>query len=190
MSEPKIFVDDWSNPKDKNLMKWNSIRCDQSDIDSIKIGDMVKICGNNEAFWTIVTELNDNYIIGKIDNDLILEHEYKAGDLVKYERSHVHDAATPEIMTDRSVRLFFSQMLSSIATNDINMAKETFLGLEVINTTLAECVEISRKDSTVILEYMQIDILLICLIFNPVKYSKFCNNSPELTKLFEEEMAK
>ena len=58
-------------------------------INNLKIGDTVKIANNLERFWVKIIELNDNYILGKIDNYLTFNSEYDYEDIVIFEKENI-----------------------------------------------------------------------------------------------------
>jgi len=56
----------------------------KEDLDSIKIGDFVKICVNDERFWVKVTDIKDDVITGQVDNDLVLNDKIKYNDTIDF----------------------------------------------------------------------------------------------------------
>lgn len=66
----------------------------RSALDSISVGDAVKICRNNERFWVCVTEVSDEVITGTVDN-LLCNNRFSVGRVVKLSPSNVFDIDKP-----------------------------------------------------------------------------------------------
>lgn len=66
----------------------------ESELQSIEIGDSIKVSADGERFWVQVTDvvLNDRYIVGFVDNDLILSdaHGYRYEDKIRVEFNEVY----------------------------------------------------------------------------------------------------
>lgn len=60
-------------------------------LDSISTANYVKICDNHERFWVEVMEVDGDKITGRVDNDLVHEHNFKCDDTIKFEKRHVMD---------------------------------------------------------------------------------------------------
>ena len=60
-------------------------------LNNLKIDDIVKICDGEERFWVIITDVHKNQIVGKIDNNLIGDQEYGAGDHIHFEKNNIYD---------------------------------------------------------------------------------------------------
>ena len=58
-------------------------------IGDLKLGEKVKIANNLEKFWVQIIEINNNYIIGKIDNYLTYNSEYDYQDIVIFEKENI-----------------------------------------------------------------------------------------------------
>lgn len=70
-------------------------------ISNLKIGSTVKIANNLERFWVKIIELNDSYILGKIDNYLTFNSEYDYEDIVIFEKENIldiHNIAISQIL--------------------------------------------------------------------------------------------
>ena len=63
---------------------------DRSELDSIKKGSIVKVARNNERFWTSVVSVDGDKITATVDNDLICEQPFNYGDIIKFEKRHIH----------------------------------------------------------------------------------------------------
>jgi uncharacterized protein YegJ (DUF2314 family) len=70
------------------------------ELNNIKIGDFVKICIygklepdfsdiDNERFWVEVTEINNDEIIGTVDNELV-EVDLKYGEKIKFKKENIY----------------------------------------------------------------------------------------------------
>jgi hypothetical protein len=59
-------------------------------LDSLKIGDIVKVCHNEERFWTIIKSIgDDNKITAIVDNDLVCNQPFKCGDEIQFMKCHI-----------------------------------------------------------------------------------------------------
>lgn len=45
-------------------------------LQALKAGDQVKVCVNRERFWVLVTEVTGSIVMGKVDNDLVLQETF------------------------------------------------------------------------------------------------------------------
>ena len=64
-------------------------------LDSLGIDQWVKICDNKERFWVEVLEIDGDKITGRVDNDLVFEHDFKCDDKISFEKRHVMATYTP-----------------------------------------------------------------------------------------------
>ena len=55
----------------------------------LQINDIVKIRRNGERFWVIIKKFNKKTVDGIIDNDVIRQHNKKAGDPVRFKLSDI-----------------------------------------------------------------------------------------------------
>lgn len=62
-----------------------------SALNSLVIGDYVKICEDNERFWVELIEVNGKNLSGRVDNDLFFPHDFKCDDIVHFETRHIYD---------------------------------------------------------------------------------------------------
>jgi len=58
-------------------------------LDNLKPGDKVKICYKKERFWVDIKLIEENNIIGTVDNELVLS-ELKYKDLIKFHKDNVY----------------------------------------------------------------------------------------------------
>ena len=65
--------------------------CSQGELDAIREGDSVRIASREERFWTLVKKVNGDVITAEVINVLIIPQRYDYGDVVQYEKRHVHD---------------------------------------------------------------------------------------------------
>jgi uncharacterized protein YegJ (DUF2314 family) len=64
----------------------------------VSTGDFAKI-GKIEGFWVEITEiLSENKFIGKINNELIIQTNYKYGDFVIFERKNIMDYKSSKLV--------------------------------------------------------------------------------------------
>ena len=57
----------------------------------IKVGDFVKVCHNNERFWSIVKSVDGVTVTAEVNNDLICSQPFKCGDTISFEKRHIYD---------------------------------------------------------------------------------------------------
>lgn len=61
------------------------------ELSEIQIKDSVKVCVNNrERFWVTVEKIDENNIIGVVDNNLV-EINLKLGEEIRFEKRHIYD---------------------------------------------------------------------------------------------------
>ena len=87
-----IFIDDWVDAK--KLSKQYPEKFDipeDNEIIKIVIGDFVKICNGKERFWVEVTEIKDDYLLGRIDNEIFTGLDYKKNSIIMFERKNIYD---------------------------------------------------------------------------------------------------
>ena len=53
-------------------------------------GDRVKVSHNDERFWVAVRGIIGDTIVGTVDNYLICDHLFGHGDVITFEKRHVH----------------------------------------------------------------------------------------------------
>lgn len=90
----EIFTDDWVNVNEMNSKYPNTFDIPtQNELEYITIGDSVKISNGLERFWVEIKEVNDLYLIGRVDNELIT-NEYNLNNYVMFERKNIYDIHT------------------------------------------------------------------------------------------------
>ena len=64
----------------------------KKELKSIKVGDFVKVCANNEErFWVMVKSVEGNQITGTIDNQLICKgHGLKYQDQITFYKKNIY----------------------------------------------------------------------------------------------------
>jgi hypothetical protein len=62
-------------------------------LSAIKVGDSVKVCAEDERFWTLVTEVNGDVITATVDNDLVhtRRHGLRLGDTITFAKLNAYD---------------------------------------------------------------------------------------------------
>jgi hypothetical protein len=63
----------------------------KKDLDKLDIGDVVKVCDGRERFWTIITEVNGDFIKASINNHLLQDYKGSVGDIVEFEKRHIYE---------------------------------------------------------------------------------------------------
>ncbi|KAF0144883.1 MAG: hypothetical protein FD156_1454 [Nitrospirae bacterium] len=53
-------------------------------------GDRVKVSHNGERFWVAVKGIFGNIIAGTVDNFLTCDHPFGQGDVITFEKRHIH----------------------------------------------------------------------------------------------------
>lgn len=94
-----LFVDNWVNID--NISDETFEKPSKEDLDNLNVGFSVKISNNKERFWIEIVKIQDYYIIGKIDNNLIFNEKYDNNDLVLIEKKNIidiHDFEFKKIM--------------------------------------------------------------------------------------------
>lgn len=81
-----LKTDDWINNNKINT----------HDILLINKGLLVKIANNYERFWVKITEVNEKYILGSIDNHLSFNENYDYNDIIIFEKSNILDIHTSD----------------------------------------------------------------------------------------------
>ena len=61
---------------------------DEQDLDSLKVGDFVKVIASSERFWVIIIRTGNDWI-GEINNDVEGDHNLKYGDLIQFKRYNI-----------------------------------------------------------------------------------------------------
>ena len=64
-------------------------------LSELNLGQWVKICDNKERFWVEVKDVNGEKITGRVDNDLVFEHDFKCDDTIDFEKRHIMATYTP-----------------------------------------------------------------------------------------------
>jgi len=90
----EIFTDDWVDASEMNSKYPNTFDFPtQDELENITIGDTLKISNGFERFWVELKEVNNLYLIGRVDNELIT-NEYNLNDYVMFEKKNIYDIHT------------------------------------------------------------------------------------------------
>lgn len=68
----------------------------EAELQTLRAGDHVKVCHNDERFWVLLTDANERTLKGRVNNVLVCRQPFKCGDTVQFERKHVYDTMTKE----------------------------------------------------------------------------------------------
>lgn len=60
------------------------------ELDQISVGSLVKICNDEERFWTEVTKIDGDKITANVDNQLLGDYGYNLGDSIEFEKRHIY----------------------------------------------------------------------------------------------------
>ena len=65
----------------------------EEDLNSIVVGDIVKVSTGNERFWTIMTEINGDNISATGDNDLVQDEneDLTYGTVINFKKENIYD---------------------------------------------------------------------------------------------------
>ena len=58
-------------------------------LEKLKVGDFVKVRHDDEAFWTIISKIDENTITATVDNVLDNEHPFEFGDEIEFEKKNI-----------------------------------------------------------------------------------------------------
>jgi len=60
------------------------------ELNEISKGMFVKVCHNQERFWVEIKSIRrDGSILGRVDNNLLCDHDFDLNSLVEFERSNI-----------------------------------------------------------------------------------------------------
>lgn len=67
------------------------------ELQALKIGDNVKVCLNDERFWTIIKNIEGDAITASVDNDLVLpaNKSLTFGTLITFHKHHIYSTVVP-----------------------------------------------------------------------------------------------
>lgn len=80
------------NAKQQNILhpKTFEVPTDQ-ELNNLTTGDIVKVCHNDERFWTLIMSVKGNTITASIDNDLIFEQPFERGSVIQFGKENIYD---------------------------------------------------------------------------------------------------
>ncbi len=87
--ETKVKRPRLANAKKLSLEYPDTFSYWEEDIAALKVGDIVKVSGN-ERFWVIVKEINGDKIIGEVNNLLLNTTTYNLGDWISFKRENIY----------------------------------------------------------------------------------------------------
>ena len=74
--ENRIYRDDWLLPESPALLE-------------LSVGDSAKLNNGGERFFVVVTAVDGDRVVGRVDNHLVRKRPYGYGDRVEFSRRHV-----------------------------------------------------------------------------------------------------
>ena len=78
----------------------------KEDLDAVKVGDSVKVCANQkERFWVTVTEVNNDDVIGTVDNDLV-SVELAYDETIKFKKENIYSIYETKLKEDEPDDMF------------------------------------------------------------------------------------
>ena len=63
----------------------------KDELDSLKIGSIVKVCAGGERFWTIIDSISGDDIVATVDNVLVFQKDFNVGDAIQFQKKHIFD---------------------------------------------------------------------------------------------------
>ena len=85
------YIDNWEIP---TSYKARFMEPTEYNVNNLQINDSVKISNKQELFWVYVKDIEDDIIVGIIDNNLEVEKDYKCGDIIFFKKNHFYDILT------------------------------------------------------------------------------------------------
>jgi len=62
-----------------------------AELEKLKIGDIVKVCHNDERFWVVIINIEGDKITANVDNELICNQPFNNGDNIEFEKKHIYN---------------------------------------------------------------------------------------------------
>lgn len=60
------------------------------DLSLLKTGMHVKVCHNDERFWTLITDISGEDIKAEVDNVLVNEQPFSLGDCITFTKDNIY----------------------------------------------------------------------------------------------------
>lgn len=97
---------------------------------ALVVGDVVKVCDNQERFWTVIKELKENdVIVAEVNNNLISGQEFNLGDLIEFKKCHIYAIHKEEEVNQRGQLLaFFASLTGGNMKMAIDLMEEFMRG--------------------------------------------------------------
>jgi hypothetical protein len=87
-----ILTDDWIDTHQIQLLNPNNFTIPtNNDLNSLSVGNLVKIGNKMERFWVKIVEINKDFLLGKIDNHLTFSQKYNYNDIVLFEKNNIYN---------------------------------------------------------------------------------------------------
>ena len=94
-TENTIHEDKWVDAQEVHKENPDTFEVpDSKKLENLKLGDTAKICNGEERFWVKITEINDDTIIGTVNNALVDTSKYNYEDYVSFKKTHIYDIHT------------------------------------------------------------------------------------------------
>lgn len=62
----------------------------QEELNSLKVGDIVKVCNGKERWWNVITRISGEKIIAKVDNTLVTT-DLRYDDEITFLKKNIYD---------------------------------------------------------------------------------------------------
>jgi len=86
-----FLIDDWNNAYNLHILDPENFTIPSTnDLNNLVISDLVKISNKVERFWVEITEINKDYLLGKIDNHLTFNDKYDYNDIILFEKNNIY----------------------------------------------------------------------------------------------------
>ena len=87
-----ILTDNWINTHEIQIQNPDNFTIPTNDdLNSLSVGNLVKIGNKMERFWVKLVEINKDYLLGKIDNHLTFNNDYDYNDMVLFEKKNIYN---------------------------------------------------------------------------------------------------
>lgn len=60
------------------------------DLAGLTRGTFVKVCLNDERFWSIIISIEKDSIIARVNNELVLAQPFKCGDVIEFHGCNIY----------------------------------------------------------------------------------------------------
>ena len=93
----KVYKPRLANVKKMSLEHPDRCHYWEYEIKLMKVGDLVKVANGHERFWTVVTEINGDIVVARVDSSLLgniltgKKSPYNISDLIQFKRENIYE---------------------------------------------------------------------------------------------------